>query len=200
MKKVLVTVPNRNWISRNVVFALLELWKDPRYLVKIAMSVMSPPLENHHNSVMAEILETDIDWWLILDDDTAPHKNPLDLIELDKDIIGIPYPIYNHGDKYGHDLHLTAFRYNGERYSQYFPRVGLQQVDAVGGGCLLVSRRVVDHADMQKGAWLRKYHPNGTVRVGNDIAFCERAREAGFEIWAHFDYPCEHLKEVVLRV
>jgi len=51
---------------------------------------------------------------------------------------------------------------------------------------------------MQKGAFTRKLNPDGTVDKGNDISFCERAREAGFGIFAHFDYPCDHMCEISL--
>ena len=34
------------------------------------------------------------------------------------------------------------------------------------------------------------------MNKGNDISFCERARECGFEIFAHYDYPCGHVNEI----
>jgi hypothetical protein len=52
---------------------------------------------------------------------------------------------------------------------------------------------------MRKGAFTRKLNPDGTVERGNDISFCERARYYGFEVWAHFDYRCQHFNELEMH-
>jgi GT2 family glycosyltransferase len=75
----------------------------------------------------------------------------------------------------------------------------LQRVDAVGTGCFLVSRRVFLDERMQKGAFQRTFNEDGTVDKGNDLAFCERARACGFEIWAHYGYPCMHFNSLELN-
>ena len=40
---------------------------------------------------------------------------------------------------------------------------------------------------------------DGSVFKGEDITFCERAKKQGFKIYAHYDYPCTHFKEIDLR-
>jgi hypothetical protein len=62
-----------------------------------------------------------------------------------------------------------------------------------------MARRVFEHPEMQKGSFIRKLNGNGTVERGNDISFCERAVDCGFEIWAHFDFPCMHFIELELN-
>ena len=52
---------------------------------------------------------------------------------------------------------------------------------------------------MQKGCFTRKLNSDGTVDKGNDISFCERARENGFEIYTHYNYMCDHFSELSLR-
>jgi hypothetical protein len=37
------------------------------------------------------------------------------------------------------------------------------------------------------------------VERGNDIAFCERATKQGFEIFAHYNYRCQHFNEIELH-
>jgi len=83
-------------------------------------------------------------------------------------------------------------------YKEHAEKKGLQKVDATGTGCFLIARRVFENEEMQKGAFTRKLYPDGRVEKGNDISFCERAREQGFEIYAHFGYPCMHFNELEL--
>lgn len=52
---------------------------------------------------------------------------------------------------------------------------------------------------MQEGAFMRRWNKDGTMEKGNDIAFCERARTQGFEIYTHYDYPCDHFSELSMN-
>jgi hypothetical protein len=52
---------------------------------------------------------------------------------------------------------------------------------------------------MRKGPFLRKYNEDGTVQKGNDMAFSERARNQGFKLYVHYDYPCLHFNELDLN-
>ena len=71
-------------------------------------------------------------------------------------------------------------------------------MDAFGTGCFLVARRVFEDEEMQKAPFERKLYLDGRVHKGNDMSFCERARERGFEIWTHYGYPCRHFVEIDL--
>jgi len=66
------------------------------------------------------------------------------------------------------------------------------RVDAAGAGCLLVHRSVFE-AVGDPYFWVEWAEPaDGDAQmVGEDFAFCRRAREAGFEIW------CNPLAEVM---
>jgi GT2 family glycosyltransferase len=83
-------------------------------------------------------------------------------------------------------------------YKEWPDKKGLQEVDAIGTGCFIVSRRVFDNPEMRKGCFVRKLKPDGTVDKGNDISFCERARAAGFKVFAHYNYRCQHFNEIEL--
>ena len=63
----------------------------------------------------------------------------------------------------------------------------------------MVARRVFECPDMRKAPFERKLNPDGTVNKGNDISFCERARANAFNIWCHYDYPCQHFVNVELH-
>ena len=137
---------------------------------------------------------------LSIDADNPPTQNPLDLVEYDLDIVGYPTPIWHYkGDKPGErPIYWNAYKAKGDAYIEYPIKDGLQKVDAIGTGCFLVARRVFEHPEMQKGVFTRKLFPDGRVEKGNDISFCERARENGFEIFTHYNYPCMHFNELEL--
>ena len=91
---VLVSVPNTGWIHKHVSFALLHLVKDKRHKVNIIQKTHTP-VEVNYNMIAKDFYEGDYQFWLNIDSDNPPNKNPLDLVELDKDIIGLPTPVYH---------------------------------------------------------------------------------------------------------
>lgn len=200
MTSVYVTVPNMHWVSAYVAERLLRLLQDQRYRLRISLP-SNKPYENNQHHIIRDFLDGGHDYWLSIDADNPPRDNPLDLVELDKDIIGLPTPIWHYTGKLGErPIYFNAYckSADGKGYNEYQPQRGLQKVDAIGTGCFLVARRVFEHPDMQKGAFTRKLNPDGTVDKGNDISFCERAIEAGFGVFAHFDYQCDHMCELSL--
>jgi len=198
--RILVSVPTppaRPYIHKHCVFALLRLQQDSRYETKIILPSHNP-FENNLHHIINQFLREGFDYWLSFDADNPPMNNPLDLVELDKDIVGCPTPIVHfEKSKLGErPVYYNAYKKQGDAYTEWPVREGLQKVDAIGTGCFLIAKRVFEHLDMQKGAFTRKLNKDGTVERGNDISFCERATKAGFEIYAHFNYLCRHFNEV----
>lgn len=103
-----------------------------------------------------------------------------------------------------------------------YPSTGLMVVDAVGGGCLairtdvflhmqeyykerlasslaLVEDKCKDDPDAEEAVeWLMRYSRYLSPwfefldKKGEDLYFCERAREAGYVIWLNVDVKCAH--------
>lgn len=200
-RSVLITVPNLHWIHKLVVHRLLLLQQDRRYRLNIMMP-SNKPFENNLHHIVNDFMAGNYDFWLTMDADNPPSQNPLDLVNLDKDIIGLPTPIWHYEGKAGErPIYWNAYDYDPSvgAYREHQNREGLQRVDAVGTGCVLFARRVFEDPEMRKGAFTRKLNADGTVDKGNDISFCERAKERGFEIYAHFGYPCDHFCELSLN-
>ncbi len=201
-KNVLISFPNKGWIHKLVFMAGFKLASDSRYNTKIIIPTHSP-YENNLHHIVNDFISGNYDYWLNIDADNPPMNNPLDLIELNKDIIGCPTPVYHFTDKVKGERpwYENAYQYVPEKdaYIEYPTKQGLQQVDAVGTGCTLIARRVFDHPELRKGAFTRKLNPDGTVKKGNDISFCERATKHGFEIFTHYDYRCQHFNEIEMH-
>ena len=192
--------PSDPKLHKSVVFTSWRLLADKRY--QLTMEIPShKPFENNLHKIVEDFLKENYAFWLSIDADNPPRKNPLDLIKLNRDIIGLPTPVWHYIGKPGErPIYWNAYDYvpNEGAYKEHNPKIGLQKVDAIGTGCFLVSKRVFLHKKMQ-GAFTRILNKNGTVLKGNDIAFCERARYCGFDIYAHYDYPCDHFTNLNLN-
>lgn len=204
LPNILVSVPTTGWIHKHVVFAIVRLLADRRYRLRLILPTHRP-FENNLHHVVHEWCQTGEDYWLSIDADNPPMRNPLDCVELDKDILGFPTPVWHFTGEHENErpIYWNAYRkvelLNDAAYKPWEPMEGLQQVDAIGTGCFLIARRVFDDAAMRQAPFLRTTLSDGRVEKGNDIAFCERARERGWKIWAHFGYPCRHFCELELN-
>ena len=198
--KILVTVTNQHWIHKTVVRCMMLLMQDKRYETTFLMPSHKPYVNNLHH-ILKDFKEGDYDFWLNIDSDNPPIKNPLDLVELDKDLIGLPTPIWHFKNQGTGErpVYWNAYIYESHKdaYSEHNPKEGLQRVDAVGTGCFLAHRRIFQ--DIGPAPFMRKWHEDGTVHKGNDMAFCERVRSKGHEIYCHYDYPCDHFSELSLN-
>lgn len=199
---VLVSVPNTGMIHKRVASVLLRLVPDKRYDIKIIMPT-HVPYENNLHHIVNDFMDGDFDFWLNIDSDNPPLKNPLDLIVFNKDVIGLPTPVWHYvGTRaYERPIYENAYRYvpSLDAYAEWQAKEGLQRVDAVGTGCVLIARRVFEDPLMRLAPFARTLRHDGTVEKGNDIAFCERARAQGFEIYAHYDYRCQHFNVLELH-
>lgn len=215
-KKVLVACCNgRGWIHKGVVFAAMKMIQDPRHSVTFIAPTHSPYVQNLHKTVN-DFLNRGDDFLLIMDDDNPPLRNPIDLVELDCDVVGLPTPVWHSAVKGDRPFYLNALnevrdvagKVEGFKPVDSIPGFdlnGLQEVDAVGTGCVLIARRVLIElmrrcvGNPMETPFMRRWNDRGEVEMGNDYAFCSRARDAGFKIRAHFDYTCQHFNELELQ-
>ncbi len=206
MTKILVTFPTSPaspYLHKQVVFASWRILGDKRYDIT-PMIPSHLPFENNLNHIVKDLIAGDWDYWLSIDADNPPYGNPLDAVPLDLDIIGFPTPVWHwRGDEPPGErpVYYNAYDYvrDEDAYLPHEPMEHMQAVDAIGTGCFLIARRVFEHPDLQKGAFLRTWNEDGTVHKGNDIAFSERARAAGFNIYCDYDRPCMHFNELEIN-
>ena len=201
-KRILVSVPNLGWHHKTVSRCLLRIKEDKRFDITIT-DPTNKPYENNLHHIVKDFCEGDYDFWLNIDADNTPVRNPLDLVYHDLDIVGLPTPVWyvdeNKPEDRPYYYNAYDFRPDKDAYGEHYINGGLEEVDAIGSGCMMVSRRVFMNAEMRKGPFLRKHHEDGRVKRGTDLAFCERARENGFSVWVHYDYPCHNFSEIDLR-
>jgi hypothetical protein len=150
---------------------------DPRVVTEFAF-IQKVPVDEARNSAIDYFLAGDCDYMISLDEDVGCEKNPIDLIFLEKDIIFLPTPIIQGGEKKW-NVHFLGS-----------PQ-GLFEVSKGGTGCFVLSRNAAETID--KPLFNFKYGENGRLLLGEDYFFSEKAAKH-FTLYAHMDYPCSHIK------
>lgn len=192
--KVLCVVFEQGWIRPELAKAIILMREDKR--VELELQFMSHrPSEVNRNLAVKLMLEGNYDYLLKIDHDNPPLKNPLDLVFYDKDVIACPTPTWNDADPNFPIYFVAVNRTNKGDYREHRIKEGLQEVDAVGSGCMLIARRVLEKV---KVPFERKWNEDATHAGGLDFYFCEKAKKEGFSIWSHYNYPCSHFKELDL--
>lgn len=190
--KIYVVCCNEGWIRRETAFTLMRITHDQRVEPKIIMPTLKT-YENNLSHSVRDFKKGDYDYMLIIDADNPPSKNPIDLVELGLDVVSCPTPQWNNIDKY--PVYFMAMDKAKDGWREHKNRVGLQEVDAVSSGATLIKREVLMAFE---NPFVREWNSDGTMKTGVDFHFCERAKEKGFRIWAHYDYLSHHFKELDL--
>ncbi len=192
--KVLLSLPNQSWIHKSVMFAAVGILQDRRHQTTLIAPTWTP-YEHSLNRIAKDFLDGDWDYWLNIDDDNPPLNNPLDLLDVSPEIMGLPTPIY-HNDGTGYPLCWNAMQKVVDGYREWNPQTGLQDVDAIGSGCMIISRYVI--STLEPPWFVRETDSLGRVVKGPDFHFCDLAKAAGFKVQAHYDYRCRHFGEFEL--
>ncbi|GJQ50842.1 MAG: hypothetical protein HKUEN01_32280 [Candidatus Kuenenia stuttgartiensis] len=194
--RVLIGVPSgRGEIKCDTVLGMYSLMApvNTPSLDYASITIASNAMVHRARNKMIEQLlaEPEITHMLFLDDDMQPSPDALEkLLQADKDIIGglcftrrlPPEPtIYQEimeGDK---PLYRNMYNY---------PKDTVVKVDATGGAFLLVKRAVFEKL---KPPYF--FFEESAAGYGEDIAFCRKAIQEGFEVHVHTGAKVGHIGE-----
>lgn len=131
------------------------------------------------------------DYIFMVDDDVLPPINAItQLAKHEKDIVSGLY--FAKQEPHFPQIFLKN-KDNPERYDsiEKYKKDSLIEIDACGGGCLLIKSDVF--RKLKKPYF--QYIPKGEdhPRKGEDFYFCEKARDAGFRIYADTSVICKHI-------
>jgi hypothetical protein len=192
--KVLIAVPGKP--EPQVWQMLLNINSDKR----IRSHLMVPggePSEVWNGAVQA-VLKQEVDYLMCVDETAIPLKNPVDLLQFDKDVIGMPSPRMIFGSK------GSRYSYQGYAFSEETdePELvdnarGLMEIDAIAGGILIIARRALErimaegstYSEDPNGMFSTNYHANEHGREST-------ASTRGIKVWCHYGYPCEAFQSV----
>jgi hypothetical protein len=193
MIDVYVAVLTGGWVRHELAAQLVAFLDDRRYKLELHFSYDRPTPSNR-NGIVKRFLAGDADWLLMIDHDTIPYGNPLDLVERDLDVVTFPYPIWRQKDSPPITLSLSLGK-EGKPVVKLGE--GVREVMWGGTGMVLIARRVLEHPDL-KAPFAYKYDEDGIKTWEEDAFFCYQVRKAGFKIWSALSHPCGHVKEVNL--
>lgn len=187
-QSILITVPTMGTVRKELAASLVLAAKDDRHTVAIEFCT-NRPYEHNLNCIAASVVERGFDWWMTFDDDQSPIAcNPLDLVDLDKDVISMPAPFWTGGENGSIPYVWNVFDEVDGGVKAHSPATGLQKVDIIGSGAMLVRRKVLEAIELPFSVDRRFSGP--------DFAFSRRVRDAGFGLFAHYSYPCHHFVTV----
>lgn len=152
-------------------------------------------VDNNRNHIAKRFIEKDWDYLLMIDEDNPPTKNPLELLKLNLDVVILPTPSIKKQDNPPISFSVFDKVEKGYQAAVYKGGDKLIEVDAGGTGCILIKRSVLEAV---KAPFESSWDEDGIRTLGSDIKFCEKAKQAGFKIWCHWDYICSHYKTVDL--
>ena len=135
------------------------------------------------------VLDTpDIDALLFLDADMVPPADLiLRLLEADKPIAGAL--AFKRSAPHEPCIFKTCGRDIGADFWLDYPK-GLIEIAGIGMACCLIRREVFEKTPKP---W---YFP--LPLLGEDLAFCDRARAAGFTVWCDTRLVCGHVSSRII--
>jgi len=197
---VYVAVLTSGWVRHELAAQLVAFLDDRRYKLELHFSYDRPTPSNR-NGIVKRFLAGEAGWLLMIDHDTIPYGNPLDLVEKDLDVVTFPYPIWRKDATPPITLSLALGRVAPELGTEIKAVVqlgeGVKEVQWGGTGMVLIARRVLEHPDL-RAPFAYRYDEDGIKIWEEDSVFCYRARKAGFMIWSALSHPCGHVKEMNL--
>ena len=200
-KRVHVRVPNTGTLHWRVAKSLTELATDKRHDVTFDFPQAKPIEKNWNQSIKKFLDEDQGDYLLNIDDDNPPCCNPLDLVQLDLDVVGLPTPVNVPNGSGLHSWTWNVYEWREEDKDFFFKAPGghpLEECDAIGFGCILIKKRVLEALKDDQPV-MRLWDKNGLEVMGCDLNFCVKARKAGFNVFVHWGYLCDHIKEVSIQ-
>jgi GT2 family glycosyltransferase len=162
-------------------------------------------VQQNRNELVKTLLDSDADWLLQLDGDESFRPELLRMMmrtasENFRPIVVGLYSNVSSIDASGVDggIMINNMIYGETEHGEYMPIEPPEdlvpfEVHAAGTGVMLVHRRVFETIE-EPWFWVEMFQSPAKADwqfMNEDIAFCRKAREAGFKIW------CDPLAEVV---
>jgi len=193
-RKIMIAVLNQG----NIRIELSAILHDFPWQGKYEVMITYPnekPISNNRNKIVQDFLaRKEFDYLLMIDSDIVPPNNVLNLADFQKDIISpvcflyqknVVAPLILKKDNQG--MYAVA-RHTGNE--------GLVEVDAIGTGCIMLSRKVLEDVE---APFEDVFDKQGIRKYGLDLAFCRKAQAKGYRIYCHLDYLANHYVTLDLK-
>lgn len=191
--KILIAIPCMDMVAAAFSQSLAMLHRVGQcYVMHMAGSLVY----DARNKLAAKAVELECDYVMWFDSDMVFEPDTLErLIAHDKDIVT---GIYHRRSGSYKPVLFKELTDNGDGtftavdYLDY-PTDGLFKVAGMGFGCVLMKTSVLFDMAVNMKDW---FTPNG--RIGEDLSFCHRATQLGYEIWADPSIRLGHVGNMII--
>jgi GT2 family glycosyltransferase len=169
------------------ILTTIERWDRTDYAETFYAATAFPTLGRDKIVAYAEYRRPAPTHILFIDSDVLPRHNTLDkLLELDKDIVTGVYPMTT----------KTGMTWSVAKDDEKMIEIGELpdnpfKVKHCGFGVMLVKYKVFEKLEWPY--WKNEFEP-GQIVKGEDIYFCDKVNEAGFDIWCEPKVKCNHIR------
>lgn len=148
----------------------------------------------NRNEIMAAAKDIGADYLLMLDTDIdlPVRMNVIEhLLSLNKDIVS---GVIHQGS---YPFRPMVYYFGGHGITNYvsYP-AELFKADATGGGFLFISKKVIEHFKHDVSGECPFDYMYSPLFLREDVAFCYRAKQAGFELWVEPRIQITHWKRL----
>lgn len=154
--------------------------------------------DNARNTFVETALETDCDYLFFMDTDmTFPRGCLAQMLRGAANVEGDqPFVIGGIYCNRGGDFRWHVYKWVDDEqgwHSLKFPlNNGLQRVDAIGTGCMLIDMNVFKILEWPWFEYEYKMFQGNRDRLSEDMVFCKKCMEAGIPLYANTDVKCGH--------
>lgn len=192
---IYLAILNQGEIRIELVYLLVRWMQDDRYKIYLDLPC-DKPIAHNRAKIVERFLKSGYDYLMMLDGDIIPPADTISLADYDKDVIGGACFAYKNSS-----IVPLVLEYNKGEGDEYRVKsgdkmFGVQEVDAIGTGCIMIARRVLEDV---KAPFINIYNEDGIRERGLDLSFCKKAKKLGYKVWVNFDYLCSHWTMVDLK-
>ena len=202
MKSVYIAIPaSDGMVVSDLVAGLLCWTHDLRYRVVVDIKRALFPMDNARNTIVKEFKKTDFEllWWI--DNDIAPPKDALhrmaSILEEREDIDALSSVGFTmRGEKGDYFPYPVTLRLDKDGNYKVYYGSGIEEVDAVGGACVMVRRKVYEALERP---YEFVYRRDGTLKLTCDFRVWQKVKEKGFKLFVDFGLLCDHQKRCSIK-
>jgi len=206
--RVLVGVPTMGAMQPNLVSVLLRWAREfEGDQISFYFSDHVAPVDRARNQIVKFFLESEAKFThlLFVDSDTLPQPDALRrLLSHKLPVVSGLTPILSLNkatrtwETFDNCFRQRVSDTDGNVTTHIAERhTGLQEIFRCGSSCILIKREVFEA--LKPPYYDFQYNEDHTEhRRSEDIGFCDKARDAGFKLYADTDVICMHHKEAVI--
>lgn len=186
LHNILIMIPakDNNSVSVQLIPRLIK-WKEMGAEINIITGFL---VDFARNQAVRRLLEGKKKYILFVDSDTIPEIDaPQKLLKANKDVVGGIYNLVVDGGIHG-EIKIKP--------SADVVGYDLQKVERIATGILLIKRDVFNKI---KEPWFEfVWDEKHTKYIGEDYSFCDKAKQAGIEIWCDPTVIAKHSKTLLI--